>query len=50
MSYKIHLYCFLNDKGAVFLNRKDQVIRQFKTYKEAYNFAKENYELINKTL
>lgn len=47
MDYKTHLYCFLNNKGAVFLNRKDEVIRQFNTYNEAVLFASKNIHLID---
>ena len=43
-------YCYLNDSGAVFLNRWDEVIKQFKTYKEAELFANENTHLINERI
>lgn len=41
------LYCFMIGEKAVFLNRKDQVIKKFKTYKEAEEFANNNQHLIN---
>lgn len=40
-------YCYLNDSGAVFLNRWDEIIKQFKTYKEAELYANENIYLID---
>jgi hypothetical protein len=40
-------YCYLNDKGAVFLNRYDQHIKQFKTYKQAETYANKNINLID---
>ena len=47
MNYKAHFYCFLNDKGAVFLNRKDEVIKSFDTYNQAISYANLNIDLIN---
>tara|TARA_R110002124_G_scaffold283449_1_gene459458 strand:- start:96 stop:251 length:156 start_codon:yes stop_codon:yes gene_type:complete len=47
IEFKHHLYCFLNDKGAVFLNRWDEVIMNFKSYKEAIDYASNNFNLIN---
>lgn len=40
-------YCYLNDEGAVFLNRWDEHIKQFRTFKEASDYAYENLELID---
>lgn len=40
-------YCYLNEEGAVFLNRWDQHIKQFKTYNQAIEFAIDNIKLIN---
>ena len=44
------LYCFKRGDRAVFLNRWDEEIKSFKTYKEAENFAKNNINLINEKL
>ena len=40
-------YCYLNDNGAVFLNRWDEVIKEFKTYQEAETYANNNINLID---
>lgn len=42
------VYCFKRGKSAVFLNRKDQVIKHFESYEEAEKFANENMHLIDK--
>ena len=47
MSYRINLYCFINDYGAVFLNRWDEVIGQFKNYDLAFDYAKNNMKLVD---
>ena len=47
MSYRANLYCFINDSGAVFLNRWDEVIKQFKNYDEAFNYAKDNIHKVD---
>ena len=41
------LYCFKRGDKAVFLNRKDQVIKEFNSYKEAERFADNNMHLID---
>lgn len=41
------IYCFRREKSAVFLNRKDEVIKIFHTYDEAIEFAKNNIHLID---
>lgn len=45
--FKYILYCFLNDKGAVFLNRWGEHISQLKTYTEIIEYAKNNFHLID---
>ena len=40
------LYCFKRGDRAVFLNRKDEVIKEFETYKEAEDYANKNINLI----
>ena len=41
------LYCFKKGDKSVFLNRKDQVIKEFDTYIEAEVFANNNIYLID---
>lgn len=41
------LYCYLRGNKAVFLNRWDETIKEFRTYNEAELFANENINLIN---
>jgi hypothetical protein len=41
------LYCFKRGDKAVFLNRKDQVIKEFNSYEEAEQFANKNIHLID---
>ena len=41
------LYCFKRGNKAVFLNRKDQVIKEFDSYEEAERFANNNMHLID---
>ena len=41
------LYCFKRGNKAVFLNRKDELIKKFNTYDEAINFAEKNIHLID---
>lgn len=41
------VYCFKRGDKAVFLNRKDQVIKEFCTYDEAEQYAKNNIHLID---
>jgi hypothetical protein len=40
------IYCFKRKDSAVFLNRRDEVIKEFKTYDEAIEFATVNMNLI----
>jgi len=42
------LYCFKKGDRAVFLDRKDNVIKSFDTYDEAIKYADENMDLINR--
>lgn len=42
------LYCFKRGSKGIFLNRKDQVIKEFETYNEAIQFANDNIHLIDK--
>jgi len=42
------IYCFKTDNGYIFLNRWDEVIKDFKTYEEAEIYADKNIHLINK--
>jgi hypothetical protein len=41
------LYCFKRGDKAVFLNRKDQVIKEFDNYEEAEQYANNNIHLID---
>lgn len=41
------IYCFKRENSAVFLDRKDNVIKEFNTYDEAIAFADENIHLID---
>lgn len=41
------LFCFKKGDRAVFLDRKDNVIKSFNTYNEAIAFANANIHLIN---
>lgn len=41
------VYCFKRGEKAVFLNRWDQEIKEFETYKEAVEFADKNIYLID---
>ena len=41
------LYCYLRGDKAVFLNRWDETIKEFETYKEAELFANDNMGLID---
>jgi hypothetical protein len=41
------LYCFKRGNKAVFLNRKDQLIKEFNNYEEAEQFANNNIHLID---
>ena len=41
------IYCFKRDSKFVFLDRKDKLIKSFKTYNEAVAFANSNINLIN---
>ena len=43
------LYCFKKGDKAIFLNRKDQVIKEFDTYIEAEVFANNNIYLIDES-
>ena len=47
---KYHTYCFKNENGAVFLNRWDERIKEFKTYRDAITYAKDNFDLINRKI
>lgn len=40
-------YCYMSGDQAVFLNRWDEVIEIFETYKEAEDYANENIHLID---
>lgn len=40
-------YCYKKGDKAVFLNRKDDVIKEFTSYEDAFNFAKNNLHLID---
>ncbi len=44
------VYCFKRGNNAVFLNRKDKVIKEFNTYEEAEQFANNNIHLIDKSI
>ena len=41
------LYCFKRGNKAVFLNRKDQVIKEFDSYEEVEKYANDNINLID---
>jgi len=41
------IYCFKRGGKAVFLNRDDQVIKEFDSYVQAELFANENIHLID---
>lgn len=41
------LYCYKKRNKWVFLNKKDKVIKEFNTYKDCIDFAKNNIDLIN---
>jgi hypothetical protein len=41
------IYCFKRGSKFVFLDRKDKLIKSFKTYNEAVAFANSNINLIN---
>jgi len=41
------IYCFKRGSKFVFINRKDELIKSFKTYNEAVTFANSNINLIN---
>ena len=41
------IYCFKRGSKFVFLDRKDKLIKSFKTYNEAVAFANSNIDLIN---
>lgn len=43
-------YCYKSGNGYVFLNRWDEVIKRFDTYKEAETFADNNMNLIDQKL
>ena len=46
--YRIAIwYCYKDVNEAVFLNRKDQVIKRFDNYNEAVEFAEKNIHLID---
>lgn len=47
IEFKYHIYCFFNDKGAVFINRYGEHIKQFSTYSQAIEYAQNNFDLIN---
>lgn len=40
-------YCYMRGQEAVFLDRKDGVIKKFSTYDEAVLFAEKNMKLID---
>lgn len=42
------IYCFKKGDKAVFLDRRDRVIKEFDTYAEAVEFADKNIHLINR--
>lgn len=42
-----NFYCYKSDNGAVFLDRKDRVIKRFQTYSEAVKYATGNIHLID---
>jgi hypothetical protein len=44
------IYCFARGSKFVFLNRWDDDIKEFDTYKEAADFANSNRDLINKRI
>ena len=44
------IYCFKRGDKAVFLNRWDEVIKRFTSYKEAETFANLNINLIDQKL
>ena len=44
------VYCLKKGNKAVFLNRWDETIKEFKTYKEAESYADENLYLIDKKI
>lgn len=44
------VYCFRIGDKAVFLNRKDQIIKEFASYQEAVTFANNNIDLIDKSI
>ena len=41
------IYCFKRGGKFVFLNRKDELIKEFETYKEAEDYANKNIHLID---
>ena len=41
------VYCFKRGSKAVFLNRKDETIKEFDSYEEAIQFAEKNIQLID---
>lgn len=42
------IYCFKRGDKAVFLNRKDELIKELDTYEEAEKYANNNIHLIDK--
>ena len=44
------LYAFKRGDRAVFLNRWDQVIKEFATYQEAEDYARGHYSMINQKI
>lgn len=40
------IYCYMSGDKAVFLNKRDELIKEFDTYKECIEFAEQNIDLI----
>jgi len=43
------IYCFKRGSKFVFLNRKDELIKEFETYKECEEYANNNFHLIDES-